>query len=131
VAGTCECRSEPSGTIKCREFLDLLKTGSFSKRTAPWSQLILLILCVEGRPYKKGKEVKFAPIHVVKTYRGSRGVAPLINLGARWRLVFNVTSRPPYPRVRTPVSTEQEAVWAPEPFWTFRRTRKCIAFAGV
>jgi len=25
--GTGECRSEPSGTIKCREFLDLLKTG--------------------------------------------------------------------------------------------------------
>ena len=27
VAGTCECGNEPSGFIKCVEFLDLLKTG--------------------------------------------------------------------------------------------------------
>jgi len=27
VAGTCECGNEPSGSIKCREFLDLLRTG--------------------------------------------------------------------------------------------------------
>ena len=25
VAGTCECGNEPSGTIKCGEFLDQLK----------------------------------------------------------------------------------------------------------
>jgi hypothetical protein len=38
----------------------------------------------------------------VKTYRRSRGIAPLIlNLGASCRLVFNITSRPLYPRVRT------------------------------
>jgi hypothetical protein len=27
VAGTCECGDERSGSIKCGEFLDLLKTG--------------------------------------------------------------------------------------------------------
>jgi len=27
AAGTCECSNEPSGSIKCEEFLDLLKTG--------------------------------------------------------------------------------------------------------
>ena len=27
VAGTCECGNEPSGTIKCGEFVDLLRTG--------------------------------------------------------------------------------------------------------
>ena len=27
MAGTCECGDEPSGSIKCCEFLDWLKTG--------------------------------------------------------------------------------------------------------
>jgi len=27
VAGICECGNEPSGSIKCGEFLDLLQTG--------------------------------------------------------------------------------------------------------
>ena len=27
VAGTCECGNEPSGSIKCEEFFDWLKTG--------------------------------------------------------------------------------------------------------
>ena len=27
VAGTCECGNEPSGSIKCGEFLDQLETG--------------------------------------------------------------------------------------------------------
>jgi hypothetical protein len=27
VVGTCECRNEPSGSIKCIKFLDWLKTG--------------------------------------------------------------------------------------------------------
>jgi hypothetical protein len=26
VAGTCDCGNKPSGSIKCGEFLDLLKT---------------------------------------------------------------------------------------------------------
>jgi hypothetical protein len=27
LPGTCECGNEPSGSIKCGEFLDLLQTG--------------------------------------------------------------------------------------------------------
>jgi hypothetical protein len=27
VAGVCECGNEPSGSIKCGEFLDRLQTG--------------------------------------------------------------------------------------------------------
>ena len=27
VAGTCECGNEPSGSVKCGEFLDWLQTG--------------------------------------------------------------------------------------------------------
>ena len=32
VAGTCECGNEPSGSIKCGEFLDWLKTGEILKK---------------------------------------------------------------------------------------------------
>ena len=46
---------------------------------------------------------EFIPFDAVKACRGSRGIAPLIlNLSARWRWVFNVTSRELYPRERTP-----------------------------
>jgi hypothetical protein len=37
-AGTCECGNEPSGSIKCGEFLDYLRTGLLLKKdSAPWS----------------------------------------------------------------------------------------------
>jgi hypothetical protein len=32
VAGSCECGDEPSGSIKCREFLDCLRTFLFVKK---------------------------------------------------------------------------------------------------
>ena len=32
VAGSCECGDEPSGSIKCRKFLDCLKTCLFLKK---------------------------------------------------------------------------------------------------
>jgi hypothetical protein len=32
VAGTCECGNGPSGTIKCGEFLDSLRTGELHKK---------------------------------------------------------------------------------------------------
>jgi len=36
VAGTCECRNEPSGYIKCGEFRDYLRTGwLLQKGSAP------------------------------------------------------------------------------------------------
>ena len=40
VAGTCECGDEPSGSIKCGEFLDQLKTGYHLKDSALWSNYI-------------------------------------------------------------------------------------------
>ena len=33
MADACECGNEPSGSVKCGEFLDWLKLVSFSKRT--------------------------------------------------------------------------------------------------
>ena len=39
VAGTCECGNEPSGSIKCGEFLDQLRIGQFLKKNStPWSE---------------------------------------------------------------------------------------------
>ena len=32
VAGTCECGNEPSGSVKCGEFLDQLRTGQLLKQ---------------------------------------------------------------------------------------------------
>ena len=32
MAGTCECSNEPSGSVKCGEFLDWPKTGSLLKK---------------------------------------------------------------------------------------------------
>ena len=37
VTGTCECSNEPSGSIKCREFIYYLKTVQFLKKmSAEW-----------------------------------------------------------------------------------------------
>ena len=39
MAGCCERGNEPSGSIKCGEFLDYLKTGHLVKKdSAPWSK---------------------------------------------------------------------------------------------
>jgi hypothetical protein len=39
VAGTCECGDEPSGSIKCGEFLDWLRIGQLLKKdSAAWSK---------------------------------------------------------------------------------------------
>jgi hypothetical protein len=39
VAGTCECGNEHSGSIKFREFLDLLRTDQLLKKdSATWSE---------------------------------------------------------------------------------------------
>jgi len=48
-------------------------------------------------------------MHAVKTYRGSRGWAPLIlNLDITWKRVVNLTFRPLCPQEITPLSIEQE-----------------------
>jgi hypothetical protein len=38
VTDTCECVNEPSGSIKCGEFLDYLENGWLLKDSAPWSK---------------------------------------------------------------------------------------------
>jgi hypothetical protein len=39
MAGSCECGNEPSGFIKCGEYLDSLRTGKLLKKdSAPWSE---------------------------------------------------------------------------------------------
>ena len=41
AVGSCECGNEPSGSTKCGEFLDWLKTGWLLKKdSAPWSELV-------------------------------------------------------------------------------------------
>ena len=38
-AGTCKCGNEPSGSIKCGECLEYLRTGQLLKKdSAPWSE---------------------------------------------------------------------------------------------
>jgi hypothetical protein len=61
----------------------------------------------------KGKVV---PVHVIKAYRGSRGIVPLI-LNLDTDEVEWLTSCPQlfYPAGRTPVPNEEEVRWAPEP----------------
>ena len=40
VADACECGNEPSGSVKCGEFLDQLQTSQLLKKdSAPWSKL--------------------------------------------------------------------------------------------
>ena len=39
VADACECCNEPSGSVKCGEFLDQLQTSQLLKKdSAPWSK---------------------------------------------------------------------------------------------
>jgi len=43
VAGTCDCGNELSGSIKCGEFLDWVKTCSLLKNdSAPWIECSIL-----------------------------------------------------------------------------------------
>jgi len=64
----------------------------------------------------------------MKSYRWSRCLTPFtLNLGSRWRCGVNFTTPPPfYPQERTPLPTEQEAVWATEPVWTFWIRKKYL-----
>ena len=39
MADACECGNEPSGCVKCGEFLDQLQTSQLLKKdSAPWSE---------------------------------------------------------------------------------------------
>ena len=49
VAGCCEYGDEPSGSIKCREFFEYLRTFELLRKdTASWSQLINILLIVDS-----------------------------------------------------------------------------------
>ena len=42
VADDCECGNEPSGSVKCGEFLDQLETSQLLKKdSAPWSKYVI------------------------------------------------------------------------------------------
>ena len=38
MADTCKCGNEPSGSIKCGEFLELSTDKLLKKDSAPWSE---------------------------------------------------------------------------------------------
>jgi hypothetical protein len=45
--GTCEYGDEPSGSLRCGEFLDSLRTRwLFRKNSAPWSWLVMALEAV-------------------------------------------------------------------------------------
>ena len=45
VADACECGNEPSGSVKCGEFLDRLQTSQLLKKdSAPWSKKVRIFL---------------------------------------------------------------------------------------
>ena len=45
MAGTCECGNARSGSMKCGEFLDWLRTGQLLKKdSAPWSKLPIQVI---------------------------------------------------------------------------------------
>jgi hypothetical protein len=48
----------------------------------------------------------------------------ILNLSTRWRCVQLHTLAVLSPEKQRPVSTVQEAEWAPEPVWTFWRREK-------
>jgi hypothetical protein len=50
-------------------------------------------------------KVKIIIEQAMKAQRGSRGIAPLFNLGARWGWVVNATPWPLYPQERDPIPT--------------------------
>jgi hypothetical protein len=67
----------------------------------------------------------------MNAYRGSEGVALIINLGSRRRYVNNLTTRPPYRPERVPVPVEEEAGWAPEPMCMVLKMNKSLASAEI
>ena len=66
-----------------------VRLGSSILRYAGWN-LECSVSCA-----KKKSKGKYFPVHVMKAYRGSRGIFPLIlHLSARWKWVFKFTPRP-------------------------------------
>jgi len=82
-----------------------------------------IVLVIAGRMFLRHAvyikvKVKFTLEQATKDHRGSRGIAPLFNLGARWVSVANAMPWPNYHRERDPVLIVQEVWWASRPVWT-------------
>ena len=52
MVDACECGNEPSGSMKCGEFLDQLQTSQLLKKdSAPWSKQVSKYTCLcESQP---------------------------------------------------------------------------------
>jgi hypothetical protein len=67
-------------------------------------------------------KIKVIPVHAMKAYIGSRGTDPLvINIGAGWRSVVNITPGSIYLQKGTPLLIVQDPGMAPEPLRKFCR----------
>lgn len=61
---------------------------------------------------------KASLLHAMQAWSGSRGIALLIcNYSTRWGWLLNAMPWLIYPQEKAPISTVQEAGWAPEPVW--------------
>ena len=80
---------------------------------------------------------KFVLLHTMQLYRGRKGVPPhILNLGATWDRVVNITLRPLYSSPPSPlppttgeittVPIQLEVWWAPASVWKFCRREKSI-----
>lgn len=86
--------SGPGPLPKCRAPVNCTASTPFA------SALIRIII-------NYGLKGEVVPLRAIKACMGSRGVHPLIlKLGARWRLVINITPRPFYLREISPVPFE-------------------------
>jgi hypothetical protein len=84
----CE-HNEPSGTIKCAEFLVQLNYCQFFKDYVPWLK-VKLSLCFNRAPHHEG-------------VLGTGGIAPcILDLGTSWRTVVSFTPLPLYPQGKNP-----------------------------
>lgn len=102
---------------KCRQFLVLKISTIRVERTQLYE-------------YTDMEQRKVVPYHAIKTYRETRGTAPLIlYIIARRGLVINYTPLSYYPAKRTPVTIEHEAEKTPEQVWTFSRRSKSLSTA--
>jgi len=69
-----------------------------------------------------GKVKLKLPVHIMKPYWGSRGMAPLIlNLAAGWRWVINIMPWPLLPWESTLVCIDYEPEWSLELVWKIWR----------
>lgn len=93
------------------------------------SQQILNIL--RNHTWIKKAEGKDAPVHAMKAYGGSRGIAPLIfNLGTRWRL-NKFRPQPFYSQKITTIFIVHEAEWASGLVWIGVEKTKTLASTRV